>query len=74
MTKASSPGRPPKAAQRLSKQLILKTALPIGQDKGVDALSFRMLADRLGVTPMAVAYHAGSKKQLLSDLVEHAFA
>ena len=74
MTKASSPGRPPKAAQRLSKQLILKTALPIVQDKGVDALSFRMLADRLGVTPMAVAYHAGSKKQLLSDLVEHAFA
>ncbi|WP_052465684.1 TetR/AcrR family transcriptional regulator [Phaeobacter sp. S60] len=74
MTKAPSPGRPPKADQRLSKQLILQTALPIVQDKGVDALSFRMLADQLGVTPMAVTYHAGTKKQLLSDLVEHAFA
>lgn len=74
MTKASSPGRPPKSDQRLSKQLILKTALPIVQDVGVDALSFRVLADRLGVTPMAVTYHSGNKKQLLSDLVEHAFA
>lgn len=74
MTKAPSPGRPSKADQRLSKQLIVKTALPIVQDKGVDALSFRMVADRLGVTPMAVTYHAGNKKQLLSDLVEHAFA
>ncbi len=52
----------------------MKTALPIVQDEGVDALSFRMLADRLEVTPMAVTYHAGNKKQLLSDLVEHAFA
>ena len=74
MTKASSPGRPPKADQHLSKQLILKTALPIVQGKGVDALSFRVLADQLGVTPMAVTYHAGTKKQLLSDLVEQAFA
>ncbi|SDX83292.1 transcriptional regulator, TetR family [Ruegeria halocynthiae] len=74
MTKASSPGRPPKAEQRLSKQLILKTAFPIVQGEGVDALSFRALADQLGVTPMAVTYHAGTKKQLLSDLVEHAFA
>lgn len=74
MTKTSPPGRPPKAEQRLSKQLILKTALPIVQSKGVDALSFRMLANQLGVTPMAVTYHAGTKRQLLSGLVENAFA
>ncbi|WP_282022007.1 TetR/AcrR family transcriptional regulator [Ruegeria faecimaris] len=74
MTKASPPGRPSKAAQRLSKQVILQAALPIAQSKGVDALSFRILADQLDVTPMAVTYHAGSKKQLLSDLVELAFA
>nr|WP_299987063.1 TetR family transcriptional regulator [uncultured Ruegeria sp.] len=74
MRKASSPGRPQRADQHLSKQLILKTALPIVQGKGVDALSFRILADQLGVTPMAVTYHAGTKKQLLSDLVGLAFA
>ncbi|NVO58087.1 TetR/AcrR family transcriptional regulator [Rhodobacteraceae bacterium B1Z28] len=74
MTKASPPGRPPKTEQRLSKQMILQAALPIVQSKGVYALSFRILADQLGVTPMAVTYHAGSKKRLLSDLVELAFA
>ena len=74
MTKYSSPGRPLKADQRLSKKLILKTALPVVQSNGVAALSFRMLADQLGVTPMAVTYHAGTKRQLVSDLVEQAFA
>ena len=74
MTRAASVGRPSKSAQRLSKQLILRTALPVVQSEGVEALSFRVLADQLGVTPMAVTYHAGSKKQLLSDLVDLAFA
>lgn len=32
-----------------------------------------MLAGQLGVTPMAVTYRAGNKKQLMSDLVELAF-
>ena len=73
MTKASAAGRPPKAKQHLSKQLILKTALPVVQQNGADALSFRLLADKLQVTPMAVTYHSGSKHQLLSDLVEFAF-
>ncbi|UWR04670.1 TetR/AcrR family transcriptional regulator [Ruegeria conchae] len=73
MTKVVSVGRPVKSSQKLSKQLILRTALPIVQKGGVEGLSFRVLAEQLGVTPMAVTYHAGSKKQLLSDLVELAF-
>ncbi|MFA3920951.1 TetR/AcrR family transcriptional regulator [Ruegeria hyattellae] len=51
----------------------MRTALPIVQKSGVDALSFRVLADQLGVSPMAVTYHVGNKKQLLTDLVELAF-
>ncbi|WP_170765492.1 TetR family transcriptional regulator [Ruegeria lacuscaerulensis] len=73
MTKVASVGRPVKSSQHLSKQVILRTALPIVQKGGVDALSFRVLADQLGVSPMAVTYHAGNKKQLLTDLVELAF-
>mgnify|MGYP000645718592 CR=1 FL=1 len=42
---------------------------PIAQKRGADALSFRLLAERLKVTPMAVAYHSGSKHALLADLV-----
>ncbi len=73
MTKVASVGRPIKSSQHLSKQVILRTALPIVQKGGVDALSFRVLADQLGVSPMAVTYHVGNKKQLLTDLVEDAF-
>lgn len=73
MTKSSAVGRPPKSTQRLSKQLVLQTALPIVQKQGADALSFRLLAEKLKVTPMAVTYHSGSKHALLADLVGLAF-
>ncbi|MFY2822543.1 TetR/AcrR family transcriptional regulator [Ruegeria sp. MALMAid1280] len=74
MTYAPTAGRPKKSEERLSKQLILQTALPIVQKQGADALSFRVLANKLKVTPMAIAYHSGSKRKLLADLVELAFA
>ena len=74
MTKARGAGRPRKSDQTLSKQAVIAAALPIVQREGVKALSFRALADQLGVTPMAVAYHTGGKKELLADLVEAAFA
>ncbi|WP_170337117.1 TetR/AcrR family transcriptional regulator [Ruegeria arenilitoris] len=74
MTNSPTVGRPKKSEERLSKQLILQTALPIVQKQGADALSFRLLADKLKVTPMAVAYHSGSKRKLLADLIEIAFA
>ena len=73
MTSSPAPGRPQKAKQRLSKQIILQSALPIVQEQGAEALTFRGLAERLGVTPMAVAYHSGSKRDLLADLVDFAF-
>ena len=70
---AAPVGRPSKSMERLSKQLILETALPIVQAKGAGALSFRVLADKLKVTPMAVTYHTGNRRQLLADLVSLAF-
>ena len=41
---------------------------------GVEAVSFRKLAEALGATPMAVKYHVGSKQELLKSLVEMAFS
>lgn len=73
MTKAQGAGRPRNSDSKLTKQSIIAAALPIVQQHGVDALSFRALADQLGVTPMAVTYHSGSKTELLADLVEAAF-
>lgn len=73
MTKAQSAGRPRNFVSKLTRQSIIAAALPIVQRHGVEALSFRVLADQLGVTPMAVTYHSGSKTKLLTDLVEAAF-
>ena len=73
MTKSSPVGRPTKLKQRLSKPLILQAALPVFREQGADALSFRLLAEQLKVTPMAVSYHTGNKRQLLADLVDLAF-
>ncbi|HAT86329.1 MAG TPA: TetR/AcrR family transcriptional regulator [Rhizobiales bacterium] len=74
MSRSINPGRPSKAAQSLTKQGILHTALPLVQEYGIEAISFRLLAERLGVTAMAVKYHAGSRKELLAGLVDMAFA
>ncbi|MFG6589285.1 TetR/AcrR family transcriptional regulator [Sulfitobacter sp. MOLA879] len=74
MTKSRGAGRPRKSDQTLSRHTVIAAALPIVQRVGVDALSFRVLAEQLGVTPMAVTYHSGGKKELVADLVEVAFA
>lgn len=71
--KAKQAGRPTNKNQKLSKQLVLQTALPLMTESGVEAVSFRKLAAALDATPMAVKYHVGSKQELLKGLVEMAF-
>ncbi|SPJ30362.1 TetR/AcrR family transcriptional regulator [Falsiruegeria mediterranea] len=73
MNARSKVGRPKASDQKISKARIIEVALPIVQRDGIEALSFRTLADQLGVTPMAVTYHSGSRQQLLADLVAVAF-
>lgn len=68
-----SAGRPSTKDKKLSKQLVLETALLLLSDGGVDAVSFRKLAAFLNATPMAIKYHVGSKKELLGSLVETSF-
>lgn len=72
MTRQSA-GRPPKSSQQLSKTQILQAALPLLRAGDEDALTFRVLAQKLNVTPMAVKYHVGSKRDLMRDLVDLAF-
>ncbi len=71
--KARQAGRPTNKSRNLSKQLVLQTALSIMSESGVEAVSFRKLAETLGATPMAIKYHVGSKQELLKGLVEIAF-
>lgn len=41
---------------------------------GLDALTFRALANQLGVTPMAITHHVGTRKQLLAALISLSFS
>lgn len=73
MAAGKGAGRPSKDAQALSKQQVLSLALSLIQKGGVEAISFRLLAERLDVTPMAVKYHVGDKHSMLRELIEMAF-
>ncbi|MBV1850270.1 TetR/AcrR family transcriptional regulator [Catellatospora tritici] len=49
---------------------ILTAALTLAEEKGLAALSMRAVATRVGVTPMALYPHVGSKDALLDGLVD----
>jgi AcrR family transcriptional regulator len=51
------------------KQEILDAALELADDKGLDAVSMRAIAERTGVTPMALYPHVGSKAALLDGML-----
>jgi AcrR family transcriptional regulator len=54
------------------KQEILDAALELADDKGLEAVSMRALAERTGVTPMALYPHVGSKAALLDGMLGRA--
>lgn len=58
--------RPP----RIDRTAILAATLDLADDAGLPAVSMRAVADRLGVTPMALYRHVGDKQQLLDGIVE----
>lgn len=50
---------------------VLKAALELLDEVGLDALTTRRLAERLGVRPGALYRHFASKRALLDAMVEH---
>jgi AcrR family transcriptional regulator len=68
------PGRPRAGDERLSREVILTTALGIVDDEGIDALTMRRLAATLGVNPMSLYHHLPNKAAVLAGLAELVFA
>jgi AcrR family transcriptional regulator len=60
-----------KNVRPLSKEQIIEAALDIMRQEGLEGVSMRAVAQRLGVTPMAVYYHVQDKEKLLQALFEH---
>lgn len=51
---------------KLSREKIVREAIALLQDGGLDALTLRRLADRLGARAPSLARHVGDKGQLIS--------
>jgi AcrR family transcriptional regulator len=51
------------------RQEILDAALELADEKGLEAVSMRALAERAGVTPMALYPHVGGKTALLDGML-----
>lgn len=49
---------------------ILQTSLELADERGIDGVTMQAVADRLGVTPMALYRHVRNKADLLDGLVE----
>src|SRR5690349_13789087 len=54
----------------INREAILDATLALADERGLDAVSMRAVAARLGVTPMALYRHVGDKQGLLDGLVE----
>jgi AcrR family transcriptional regulator len=62
---ADAPRRVP-----LSRDRVLRAAVALADEAGIDSLSMRRLAGVLGVVPMALYKHVANKEELLSGMVD----
>jgi AcrR family transcriptional regulator len=55
---------------RLNRDQVLRAAVELADDEGLETLSMRHLAQRLGVVPMALYKHVANKAELLDGMVD----
>jgi AcrR family transcriptional regulator len=54
----------------LSRERVLRAAVAMADEAGIDAVSMRKLAEELGVVPMALYKHVAGKDQLIDGMVD----
>jgi AcrR family transcriptional regulator len=69
-----SSARAPQQRRTLNRDLIVDTAMAIVDEEGLDGLSMRRLADRLGTGPASLYAHVSGRDELLMLLIERAAA
>jgi len=55
---------------RLDRDAVLDAALELAEESGLETVSLRRIAERLGVTPMALYRHVESKDDLLDGIAD----
>lgn len=69
MTTVTTPRRAP-----LSRDRVLRTAIELADEGGIDALTMRRLAQRLSVEPMSIYYHVSGKDAVVAGALDLVFA
>jgi AcrR family transcriptional regulator len=59
---------------RLDRDAVLRAGLALADEAGLAAVTLRRLADRLGVTPMALYRHVAGKDDLLDGMADLLYA
>lgn len=59
---------------RLDRDSVLRTGLAVADESGLDAVTLRRLAGRIGVTPMALYRHVAGKGDLLDGMADLLYA
>jgi len=54
----------------IDRTVILEASLALADERGLDAITMQAVAERLGVTPMALYRHVSNKADLLDGMVE----
>jgi AcrR family transcriptional regulator len=70
------PNEPEPAAERrvpLSRGRVLRAAISLADESGIEALSMRRLAEELGVKAMSLYNHVANKSELLDGIVDAAW-
>ncbi len=62
------------ARERITRERVLDAATELADDEGLDGLTIRALAGRLGAKPMAVYHHVADKSAILDGIVDAVFA
>jgi AcrR family transcriptional regulator len=69
-TQVDDGARPARPRAPLSRERVLRAAVALADQGGVDALSMRKLAQELGVVPMALYKHVANKDELLDGMID----
>jgi len=59
---------------RLTRETVVGQALALADEEGMEAVTIRRLAERLGVTPMALYWHVKNKDELLIAMADQLLA
>ena len=66
--------RPVEARARLSRERVVRAAVALADEAGIESLSMRRLGEALGVEAMSLYNHVANKGQLLDGMVDLVFS